>query len=114
MHAVLRVGARQIEDCTPGRPFDKPSVRRTSPVEGIPQSRWLNMLGVQDPRVVWLKPKTCPSWLTREMLAALLASLVLREVRYDVGTPGFRTRQITLITTLLDAQLYRVADLVEL
>jgi hypothetical protein len=36
---------------------------------------------------------------------------VLREVRYDIGRPGFRTRQITLVTTLLDAESYRVADL---
>ena len=35
-------------------------------------------------------------------------------MRYDIGTPGFRTRQITLVTTLLDAELYRVADLAEL
>jgi IS4 transposase len=39
---------------------------------------------------------------------------VLREVRYHLDTPGFRTRQITLVTTLLDAELYRVADLAEL
>jgi hypothetical protein len=35
-------------------------------------------------------------------------------VRYDTGRPGFRTRQITLVTTLLDADIYRVADLAEL
>jgi hypothetical protein len=35
-------------------------------------------------------------------------------VRYDIGRPGFRTRQITLVTTLLDAERYRVADLAEL
>jgi IS4 transposase len=28
--------------------------------------------------------------------------------------PGFRTRQVTLVTTLLDAQVYGVADLAEL
>jgi hypothetical protein len=103
VYAVLRVGARQIVDFTPGRPFVTPSVRRTPAVKGIPRSRWLKMLGVQDQLVVWLKPKTCPSWLTREMLAALPDSLVLREVRYHLGTPGFRTRQITLVTTLLEA-----------
>jgi hypothetical protein len=61
-----------------------------------------------------LKPKTWPSWLTREALAALPEALVLREVRYHIGTPGFRTRQITLVTTLLDAAVYRVDDLAEL
>jgi hypothetical protein len=30
VHAVRRVGARQIVDVTPGRPFVRPSVRRTS------------------------------------------------------------------------------------
>jgi len=112
--AVLRVGARQMVDFTPGRPFVRPSVRRIPAVKGIPRSRWLKALGIQDQLVVWLKPKTCPSWLTREALAALPDSVVLREVRYDIGTPGFRTRQITLVTTLLDAAIYRVADLAEL
>ena len=114
VHAVLRVSARQMVDFTPGRAFVKPSVRRTPAVKGVPRSRWLKGLGVHDQLVAWLKPTTCPSWLTREALAALPDSLVLREVRYDVGTPGFRTRQITLVTTLLDAQLYRMADLAEL
>jgi hypothetical protein len=114
VHAVLRVGARQIVDFTPGRPFVRPSVRRTSAVKGVPPSRWLKALGVHDQLVAWLKPKTCPSWLTRETLAALPESLVLREVRYQIGTPGFRTRQITLVTTLLDAEAYRVADLAAL
>jgi hypothetical protein len=38
---------------------------------------------------------------------------VLREVRDHLGRPGFRTRQITLVTTLLDAESYRVADRAE-
>ena len=114
VHAVLRVGARQLVDFTPGRPFVRPSVRRTSAVKGVPRSRWLKALGVHDQLVAWLKPKTCPSWLTREALAALPETLVLREVRYHIDRPGFRTRQITLVTTLLDAEIYRVADLAEL
>jgi hypothetical protein len=35
-------------------------------------------------------------------------------VRYHIGAPGFRTRQITLVSTLLEAAVYRVDDLVEL
>jgi len=45
---------------------------------------------------------------------ALPEALVLREVRYRLGTPGFRTRQITLVTTLLNAEISRVADLAAL
>jgi hypothetical protein len=68
VHAVLRVGARQIVNFTPGRPFVKPSVRRTRAVKGMPRSRWLKSLGVHDQLIAWLKPKTCPSWLTRDLL----------------------------------------------
>jgi hypothetical protein len=114
VHAVLRVRARQIVDFTPGRPFVMPGVRRTPAVKGIPRSRWLKTLGVQDQLVTWFKPKTRPSWLTWEALAALPETLVLREARYHLYMPGFRTRQMTLVTTLLDADIYRGADLAEL
>jgi Transposase DDE domain len=39
---------------------------------------------------------------------------VLREVRYHLSTPGFRTREITLVTTRLDTEVYAVPDLAEL
>ena len=35
-------------------------------------------------------------------------------MRYDISRPGFRTRQITLVATLLDSESYPVADLAEL
>jgi Transposase DDE domain len=66
MHTVWRVGARQLVDVTPGRPFVRPGVRRTPAVKGLPRSRWLTALGAHDQLVPWLKPKTCPSWLPRE------------------------------------------------
>jgi Transposase DDE domain len=110
VHAVLRVGARQIVEFTPGRPFVKPSVRRTAAVQGSPRSRWLKAWGVDDHLVAWLTPKTCPSGLTRETLAALPDSWVLREVRYRIGTPGVRTREITLVTTRLDAEADCLSD----
>jgi Transposase DDE domain len=39
---------------------------------------------------------------------------LILEVRYRIRTPGFQTRQITLVTTLLDATVYCVDDLAEL
>jgi hypothetical protein len=113
VQAVLRVWARQIVDFTPCRPFVMPGVRRTPAVKGLPRSRWLKTLGVHDQLVTWLNPKTCPAWLTREALAALPEALVLREVRDHLGRAGFRTREITLVTTRLDAKVYGVADLAE-
>jgi hypothetical protein len=39
VHAVLRLGARQLVDFTPGRPLVRPGVRRTPAINGMPRSR---------------------------------------------------------------------------
>ena len=44
---------------------------------------------------------------TAEQYAALPGSLLVRELRYRVGRAGFRTREVTLVTTLLDAEAYK-------
>jgi Transposase DDE domain len=71
-------------------------------------------LGVLDQVVEWFKPEDRPDWMTAEDYATLPATLTVRELRYQVGRPGFRTRAVTLVTTLLDAALYPLADLAEL
>jgi hypothetical protein len=114
VHAMRRVGARQLVDFTQGRPLVMPGVRRTPAVKGLPRSRWLTDVGVHDPLVTWLKPKTRSSRLAHETSAALPDALVLREVRYHLATPGFRTREIPLVTTRLEAEASRVSDLAEL
>jgi hypothetical protein len=40
--------------------------------------------------------------------------MVVREVRFEVTPPGFRTRSVTLVTTLLDANTYPAWALAEL
>ncbi|MBN2448294.1 MAG: transposase, partial [Phycisphaerae bacterium] len=45
---------------------------------------------------------------------ALPGTLVVRELRYRVTRRGYRSRRITLVTTLLDAEAYPVAELAEL
>jgi Transposase DDE domain len=114
VHALRRVGARQIVDFTPQRPFVMPGTRRTPAIKGLPRSRWILAYGQQDQQVEWFKPKSCPPWLDQETFDALPSSLILREVRYQVRQRGFRSRQITLVTTLLDAECYPQDDLAEL
>jgi Transposase DDE domain len=97
-------------DCTLGRSVVRPDSRRTPAIQGLPRSKWLTALGHHDQGVAWLQPKTCPTWLDHATFAALPETLVGREVRYQVSTPEFRTRQITLVTTLLDAGLYSADD----
>jgi hypothetical protein len=111
-HAVIRVHARQIVDFTPYRPH----VGRDAGEEGrgCPRSRWVRRLGGRDQVVEWFKPRRRPEWLTAEQFEALPASLTLRELQYDVGRPGYRTRTVTLVTTLLDAEAYPLESLAEL
>ena len=74
--------------------------------KGMPRSRWRKRLGQDDQLVEYHKPKECPSWLTAQQYAALPATLVVRELRYPVRTPGGRVRQVTLVTTLLSRRRY--------
>ncbi|WP_406698027.1 IS4 family transposase [Singulisphaera sp. Ch08] len=112
VHAVFRMHQRQIVDFTPGRPHFHLGEKNTQ--KGLPRSRWLRGLGVLDQVVEWFKPVDAPEWMTAEEYAALPDTLVVRELRYDVGRPGFRTKSVTLVTTLLDAELYPLEALAEL
>jgi hypothetical protein len=111
-HAVIRMHQRQIVDFTPNRPYAHPR-DKTAP-KGLPRSRWMHQFGVWDQLVEWFKPTHKPKWMSEEQFAALPQSLILREIRYSVGRPGFRTETVTLVTTLLDAELYTVEALAEL
>jgi DDE family transposase len=77
-------------------------------------TRWLHRLGAMDQLVEWIKPRKAPDWMTAEEFAAVPERQVVRELRYPVGQPGFRTRWVTLVTTLLDAELYPLSALAEL
>jgi putative transposase len=60
-------------------------------------------LGKDDHLVHWHKPPR-PKWMSSETYAALPETLTLREVRVRVSQKGFRTRQVIVVTTLLDAE----------
>ena len=112
LQAVFRVHQRQLVDFRPHRAHQVPG--RGKARVGVPRSRWLRRLAVRDQLVQWFKPVECPDWMTAEQFAALPRSLVLRELRYRVAQPGFRSREITLVTTLCDAARYRAAALAKL
>jgi hypothetical protein len=112
VHAVLRMHHRQIVDFTPGRPHVGRDAKQGA--KGLPRSRWLRRLGERDQVVEWSKPSHRPAWLAEDEFAALPATLALRELRYDVGRPGYRTRSVMLVTTLLDAEAYPPEALADL
>jgi len=68
------------------------------------------LLGKKDHLVIWHKPAR-PRWMSRRVYRQMPDTLVLREVCVAVTQPGFRTRQVVLVTTLLDAQAYPKEDL---
>jgi hypothetical protein len=111
LHAVFRIHQKQIVDFTPGRPGSR---RGTKDVPGLPRSRWVRAHGDSDQVVVWFKPKRRPSWMGAEEYAALPGEVTVRELRYRVAVPGYRVREITLVTTLLDAARYTASALAEL
>lgn len=108
VHAVLRIHQRTIVDFTPGRPHVNPRCGKSDRRQGLPRSRWLCALGVTDQLVEWLKPANSnrPEWMTVDQFAALPDSIVVRELRYTIHEQGFRPKQITLVTTLVDAEVY--------
>ena len=71
-------------------------------------------LGPNDQIVVWTKPLQRSAGCTPEAFAALPATLTLRMVRYLVKTPGFRTKEVVLITSLLDPIAYPASELAAL
>jgi hypothetical protein len=71
-------------------------------------------LGHNDGVFVWRKGCMQSTILTPEQWAALPEEIKVRIVRFTAVCRGFRTQRITLVTTLLDAQLYPAAELVAL
>lgn len=82
-------------------------------------------LGPHDRRVTWKRPtwSARPRGMTREEWSLLPSTLTVRLIRFATGIRGFRSRTITVATTLLDpascpaveiARLYRDRWLIEL
>jgi len=70
-------------------------------------------LGEDDHLVAWRKPGR-PAWMSQEQYAALPDWLTVREVRVRVQQKGFRSREVLVVTTLLDADDYPADALAQL
>jgi hypothetical protein len=112
VHAVFRLDQKQIVDFTPGRAHARPGQKHA--LKGLPRSRWIHALGLSDQIVEYFKPAKGPGWLSAAAYAALPESYLVRELRYRITAPGFRTREVTLVTTLLDAVAYPAEALAKL
>jgi len=79
-----------------------------------PSSRWIKSLGKDDQLVEYLKPTTCPKWMSRAQFDAMPASLIVREIRRKVYKSGFRPLVVVIVTTLLDPTDYPADEIVAL
>ena len=69
------------------------------------------ILGIEDHIVCWRAPKPLPAWVGTQVIPT---EMTVRELRFSVEVPGYRVQTVTLVTTLLDAELYSKEDLAEL
>jgi hypothetical protein len=110
IHQKTIVSFRKRRAHVPPRARGKKGKRST----GKPSSRWVKSLGKQDQIVEYFKPQQRPNWMTCEEYARLPELMLIRELRYRVTQRGFRVRQVTLATTLLDVERYPAAELAKL
>jgi hypothetical protein len=123
IHGIFRAHQKLIVDFTPGRAHREPRRRKKrrkqatsktgkahDKAQRVPSSRWIKKLGEFDQLVEWFRPLKAPSWMTAEAFAALPETLRVRELRYKVERPGFRVKDVTLVTTLLDAERHPADD----
>ncbi|EAZ90686.1 IS4 family transposase [Crocosphaera chwakensis] len=67
-----------------------------------------------DRLILWEKPKRKPKDISKEDFYSLPKDLVLREVHCYICIPGFRTKEIIVVTTLIDAIEYPSSDILDL
>lgn len=112
LHGLFRVHQRQLVSFRKDRKLTGKRPRGTTALYS--KSRLIRKLGKYDQLVEYQKPESRPSWMKREEFAALPESLVVRELRFRTKIKGCRTREITLVTTLLDPERYPDYELMDL
>jgi hypothetical protein len=70
-------------------------------------------LGPGDRLVVWTKGPVQPKYLSAEEWAGLPATITVRLIHVRVSPKGYRTQELTLVTTLLDPALYPAEEVAQ-
>jgi len=102
---LFRMHQKQIVDFRP---------HRRAGGKGRPSSTFVRRLGRHDHIVRWKRPNLRPKWMSKKQWTTLPASLLVRELRYQIPRKGQRTECITLATTLLDPERYPKEKIAEL
>ncbi|MEJ7590681.1 MAG: IS4 family transposase [Planctomycetaceae bacterium] len=86
------------------------SVTRLNKARRTADFRRGKRLGKDDHIVQWPKPQK-PRSIDSETYSSLPDYLTVRELRVRVEQPGFRTRSVIVVTTLLDPEDFSMSDL---
>lgn len=85
--------------------------RTTRRIDG---RRRLRRLGPNDWLLLWQASPSCTSpWLSPLVQALLPRQMTLRTVKGSCFQKGFRVRRVTVVTTLLDPQLYPASEILQ-
>jgi hypothetical protein len=122
MWNVLRPGDIVLGDCLfdAYRDIVLLKARSVDTLFGKKQSRSCDFrrgrkLGPDDHVITWKKPKYDASrYDSREQWESLPDEIEVREVRLTVRRPGYRTRTVVIVTTLLDGEQYSAKELTDL
>lgn len=109
---VFRMHQQQIVNFHPHRKCQRQC--KWEDRKGRPTSLWIKRLAKHDQLVKWIKPKNKPEWMDQKQFDALPQDLLVRELRYAVDVKGWRSRVVTIATTLVDPQLYPKEAVAEL
>lgn len=110
LHGIFRLHQKQTVSFRKGRKHLPPKMKGS---RGLPRSKWVKWLGKCDQIVQYFKPQSRPKWMTAEDFAGLPESIQVRELRYQISWSGFRVREVTLVTTLLDPVRYPMEELAQ-
>ena len=116
IHGVFRLHQRlklTVLESTEAESLDQTKLkRRKQRSTGL--ARVLHRHGVYDQVLAWDRPKKKPEWMSEADFRAIPPVLRCRVLSYDLRQPGYRTKKITLLTTLLDAEAYPWEELAAL
>jgi hypothetical protein len=112
LHGVFRAHQRTLISFCKDRKLTGKLPKGTRATQAT--GRLVRKLGKYDQLVEYRKPSRCPGWMSREAYEALPEQIVVRELRYVVKRKKCRTRVVTLVTTLVDAEQYPAEELTSL
>jgi hypothetical protein len=102
-YAEIWMLSQQGNDCVMGA-----NAARTKNIE------YIERLGPDDWIVEWISNDYRPQWMDDETWARMPQRLRLRQITYKVRVPCFRTRQVVVVTTLMDPKCYPKSAFMEL